>query len=304
MINFNKGNKFKDYQGALDVPLSSLLCIGDARIKNTNEVMYLTISINNTPTTLIYKKVSLYKNQYIRLLHFPITTPRNPQLECKILSLLIQQCKNINEILTTMQDFEEHGYDITKLKSKIWATDFYDILPIYKNGQHKSKIKYTKYQDLIDMRAATQDDYFDILNILTLWEKNKQDNDTLYNKKTFNTIKNKFPLLLEKPFTTYVTTFKDIIVSYQILYEQGDVTFQLVNQAYKTPIKGLDEYSKDIISYVHKWQHYLTLQLLNDKCKIINYEYASNRKGGLYNFKNNLYQNKEPLYQVKFNREG
>ena len=63
------------------------------------------------------------------------------------------------------------------------------------------------------MRVATQDDYFDILNILTLWEKNKQDNDTLYNKKTFNTIKNKFPLLLEKPFTTYVTTFKDIIVS-------------------------------------------------------------------------------------------
>lgn len=68
MIDFNKGNKFKNIkqEELPKVDISSLLCIGDARIKNTNDVMYLNILINNTPTFIIYKKVSLYKNQYDR----------------------------------------------------------------------------------------------------------------------------------------------------------------------------------------------------------------------------------------------
>ena len=305
MIDFNKGNKFKNIkqEELPKVDISSLLCIGDARIKNTNDVMYLNILINNTPTFIIYKKVSLYKNQYIRLLHFPITTPRNPQLECKILMALRQQYPQIQEILTTMQDFEEHNVDITRFKCKIWATDFYDPLPQQKNGKHKSKIKYTKYQDLINMRLAQEQDYLDIMNILTLWEQDKKINDTLYNKKTFNSIKNNFPLFLQDPFKVYVTTFKDTIVSYQILYSQGDILFQLVNQAYKRDIPTLEEYSKDIIAYVHKWQHYLTLLEFNDQYARINYEYASNQKGGLYNFKNNLYQCKEELIQLKFKED-
>lgn len=282
--------------------LNSLLCIGDAKIKNTSAIKYDIFKVNNIDVLIVYKDIKLFKNKFIRLLHTPIAKNRNIDLENKILKLLSQD-ERIGELVTTREDLEEHNLHI-KYNQDIWATDFYDILDdnlIYSvnRGKYKSKIKYTKYKDEITFREATKDDYLDIINLMEEWKDYKEKEGTLYNKSTFNNIKKNFELFLSRPFYTYVITYKDMIVSFEILYEQGNILFQLVNQAYREVNEFIN---KDIIDYVHKWNHKLTIDTFYSKYKIINYEYASNPKGGLYNFKNNLYQCKSPLYKLKFKR--
>ena len=310
-IDFNNGLSFKDAPDSLLTDFNinepnSLLCRGDAKIKNTNQVMYLLLNINDHEVLLIYKYVKIIKNQFIRLLHFPITKPHNVGLEVQLLKLLSKH-PQIQEILTTKTDLEYHNFPIRD-NYDLWATDFYDILDEshakVNRGKHKSKVKYTKYKDRIQFRKATEDDYLDIMNILHEWKQFKIDDDTLFNKKTFHTVEKKFSELLYPPFATYITLFDGVIVAFEVVHDEGDTLFQLVNQAYRKPDQlPFDEIiAKDIIAYVHKWNHLLTINELHDKYKIINYEYASDPNGGLFNFKRNLYTYEVPLYRLKFKK--
>lgn len=309
MIDFNAGTPLKDASNDLFLKynikdIHSLISIGDATIKNTTQVMYMELNFNSTPVLIIYKYVKIIKNQFVRLLHFPITKDGDVTLENKVLKFLSKQ-DVVQEIVTSDEDLIHHNFAI-KDNFDLYATDFYDILDndlVYKvnRGKYKSKIKYTKYKDSIDFRHATTDDYTDIMILMNTWKTYKDDTDKLFNKKTFNTIEKHFETLLLPPFYTYVITFNGNIVAFEVLYEQGDILYQLVNQAYR---EINDVATKDVIDYVHKWNHKLTIDtFINlNRFKIINYEYASDPNGGLFNFKNNMYAYKTPLYRLKFKK--
>ena len=67
-IDFNNGLSFKDAPDTLLTDFNikepnSLLCRGDAKIKNTNQVMYLKLNINDHEVLLIYKYIKIIKKK-------------------------------------------------------------------------------------------------------------------------------------------------------------------------------------------------------------------------------------------------
>jgi len=314
-LDFNEGYKLKgvnqDFYEEWGLKDShSLMFISDAKIKNTSQVMYLTVNLANHEVLLIYKYVKLMKVQFVRLLHTPITKPRNLSLENKILKSLSKH-PQVQEIVTSEEDYLQHKITIPTTPD-IYADDFYDTLDeelVQKvnKGKRRSKIKYTKYKDRINFRKANQDDYLDIINLMQTWMKNKADRNDLFNKKTFSTVEKKFPMLLQDPFSIYVTTFDDEIIAFEVFAREGDKVVQLVNQAHPSPecLQWGEDLNKEIYAYALKWHHLLTINEFtkDPSIRLIHYEYASNLKGGLWNFKNMMYSSKVHLIRMKFRKE-
>ena len=311
-LDFNEGYKLKgvsqDFYKEWGLKDShSLMFISDAKIKNTSQVMYLTVNLANHEVLLIYKYVKLMKVQFVRLLHTPITKPRNIELENKILHMLSKH-PQVQEIVTSEDDYLEHNI---KPSDDIYADDFFDLLTnelIQKvnKGKRRSKIKYTKYKDRIGFRKANQDDYLDIINIMKSWMQNKENNKDLFNKKTFNTVEKKFSMLLQDPFSIYVTTFDDEIIAFEVFAREGDKVVQLVNQAHPSPeyLQWDEDLNKEIHAYGLKWHHLLTINEFtkDPSIRLIHYEYSSKIGGGLWNFKNMMYSNKVHLIRMKFRK--
>lgn len=314
-LDFNEGYKLKDADYSLyeDFDIRnphSLFSLGDAKIKNTSQVMYLRVNLANHEVLLIYKYVKLMKVQFVRLLHTPITKPRDLNLENKILRSLSKH-PQVQEIVTSEEDYLQHKITIPTIPD-IYADDFYDTLDeelVQKvnKGKRRSKIKYTKYKDRINFRKANQDDYLDIINLMQTWMKNKADHNDLFNKKTFSTVEKKFPMLLQDPFSIYVTTFDDEIIAFEVFAREGDKVVQLVNQAHPSPeyLQWDEDLNKEIYAYGLKWHHLLTINEFtkDPSIRLIHYEYASNLKGGLWNFKNMMYSSKVHLIRMKFRKE-
>ena len=314
MIDFNNGYKLKEantdfYEDWGMTNKHSLLFISDAKIKNTSQVMYLTFKAQDHDVLILYKYVKLMKVQFVRLLHSPITKPRNIELENKILKMLSKH-PQVQEIVTSEDDYIEHKISIPS-QPDIYADDFFDLLDeelITKvtKGKRRSKIKYTKYKDRINFRKANQDDYLDIINLMQAWMKNKSDNNDLFNKKTFNTVEKKFSMLLQDPFSVYVTTFDDEIIAFEVFAKEGDKVVQLVNQAYPSAecLQWSEVINKEIYEYCLKWHHMLTIQefIKDPSIRLIHYEYSSKIGGGLWNFKNMMYSNKVHLIRMKFRK--
>ena len=314
MIDFNNGYKLKEantdfYEDWGMTNKHSLLFISDAKIKNTSQVMYLTFKVQDHDVLILYKYVKLMKVQFVRLLYSPITKPRNIELENKILKMLSKH-PQVQEIVTSEDDYIEHKIPIPS-QPDLYATDFYDpldeeLLNKVTKGKRRSKIKYTKYKDRINFRKANQDDYLDIINLMQAWMKNKSDNNDLFNKKTFNTVEKKFSMLLQDPFSVYVTTFDDEIIAFEVFAKEGDKVVQLVNQAYPSPecLQWGEVINKEIYDYCLKWHHMLTIQefIKDPSIRLIHYEYSSKIGGGLWNFKNMMYSNKVHLIRMKFRK--
>ena len=315
MIDFNKGYKLKNentdfYESWGMTNEHSLLFISDAKIKNTSQVMYLNFRAQGHEVLVLYKYVKLMKVQFVRLLCTPITKPRNIELENKLLCMLSKH-PQVQEIVTSEDDYLEHKISIPS-QPDLYATDFYDpldeeLLNKVTKGKRRSKIKYTKYKDRINFRKANQDDYLDIINLMQTWMKNKSDNNDLFNKKTFNTVEKKFPMLLQDPFSVYVTTFDDEIIAFEVFAKEGDKVVQLVNQAFpSTEYFQWDEViNKEIYDYCLKWHHMLTIQefIKDPSIRLIHYEYASKIGGGLHNFKMMMYSQHIRLIRMKFRKE-
>ena len=314
-LDFNDGVKLKEVdQNFLDEwgveNIHSLMFISDAKIKNTSQVMFLEVNIGGHEVLLVYKYVKLMKVQFIRLLHCPITKPRDITLENKILRGLSKH-PQVQEIVTSEDDYREHKIAIPTTPD-LYADDFFDILDEelvtrVNKGKRRSKIKYTKYKDRINFRKANQDDYLDIINLMQTWMKNKEDNKDLFNKKTFNTVEKKFPMLLQDPFSIYVTTFDDEIIAFEVFAREGDRVVQLVNQAQPSAecLQWDEDLSKEIHAYCLKWHHLLTINefIKDPSIRLIHYEYASRIGGGLHNFKCMMYSNKVHLIRMKFRKE-
>lgn len=312
-LDFNDGVKLKEVdQNFLDAygveNIHSLMFISDAKIKNTSQVMFMELNIANHEVLLLYKYVKLMKVQFVRLLHTPITKPRNIELENKILRMLSKH-PQVQEIVTSEDDYLEHNI---KPSNDIYADDFFDpltneLIQKVNKGKRRSKIKYTKYKDRINFRKANQDDYLDIMNIMNTWMKNKADNNDLFNKKTFNTVEKKFSMLLQDPFSVYVTTFDDEIIAFEVFAKEGDKVVQLVNQAYPSSecLQWDEVTNKEIYDYCLKWHHLLTINefIKDPSIRLIHYEYASRIGGGLHNFKCMMYSNKVHLIRMKFRKE-
>jgi hypothetical protein len=103
----------------------------------------------------------------------------------------------------------------------------------------------------------------------------------------------------------YVTLFDNIPVAFELFSSQGDILYQLVNQAYPTLdyyVQLFDDISlaKDIFAYAHKWQHLLSINVLQDKFRLINYGYAKPTSFGLLSFKNTLYKDKHVIHRCNF----
>ena len=250
------------------------------------------------------------KVQFVRLLHTPITKPRNIELENKILRMLSKH-PQVQEIVTSEDDLIEHNISIPTTPD-LYATDFYDpldeeLLNKVTKGKRRSKIKYTKYKDRINFRKANQDDYLDIINLMQAWMKNKSDNNDLFNKKTFNTVEKKFSMLLQDPFSVYVTTFDDEIIAFEVFAKEGDKVVQLVNQAFPSSecLQWDEVINKEIYDYCLKWHHMLTIQefIKYSSIRTIEYEYASKFGGGLWNFKNMMYSKQRRIIRMKFKKE-
>ena len=314
MIDFNKGYKLKNentdfYESWGMTNEHSLLFISDAKIKNTSQVMYLNFRTQGHEVLVLYKYVKLMKVQFVRLLHTPITKPRNIELENKILRMLSKH-PQVQEIVTSEDDYLGHKIAIPS-QPDLYATDFYDpldeeLLNKVTKGKRRSKIKYTKYKDRINFRKANQDDYLDIINLMQAWMKNKSDNNDLFNKKTFNTVEKKFSMLLQDPFSVYVTTFDDEIIAFEVFAKEGDKVVQLVNQAFPSSecLQWGEVINKEIYDYCLKWHHMLTIQefIKDPSIRLIHYEYSSKLGGGLWNFKNMMYSNKVRLIRMKFRK--
>jgi len=315
MIDFNNGYKLKEantdfYEDWGMTNKHSLLFISDAKIKNTSQVMYLTFKVQDHDVLILYKYVKLMKVQFVRLLCTPITKPRNIELENKILRMLSKH-PQVQEIVTSEDDYIEHKISIPS-QPDLYAIDHYDILNndlIAKvtKGKRRSKIKYTKYKDRIGFRKANQDDYLDIINLMQAWMKNKSDNNDLFNKKTFNTVEKKFPMLLQDPFSVYVTTFDNEIIAFEVFAKEGDKVVQLVNQAFPSSecLQWGEVINKEIYDYCLKWHHMLTIQefIKDPSIRLIHYEYASKIGGGLHNFKMMMYSQHIRLIRMKFRKE-
>lgn len=314
-LDFNDGVKLKEVdQNFLDTygveNIHSLMFISDAKIKNTSQVMFMEFNIANHEVLLIYKYVKLMKVQFVRLLHTPITKPRNIELENKLLRMLSKH-PQVQEIVTSEDDYLEHKISIPS-QPDLYATDFYDpldeeLLNKVTKGKRRSKIKYTKYKDRINFRKANQDDYLDIINLMQAWMKNKSDNNDLFNKKTFNTVEKKFSMLLQDPFSVYVTTFDDEIIAFEVFAKEGDKVVQLVNQAFPSSecLQWDEVINKEIYDYCLKWHHMLTIQefIKDPSIRLIHYEYASKFGGGLWNFKNMMYSKQRRIIRMKFKKE-
>ena len=315
MIDFNNGYKLKEantdfYEDWGMTNKHSLLFISDAKIKNTSQVMYLNFRTQGHEVLVLYKYVKLMKVQFVRLLCTPITKPRNIELENKILRMLSKH-PQVQEIVTSEDDYLEHKISIPS-QPDLYAIDHYDILNndlIAKvtKGKRRSKIKYTKYKDRIGFRKANQDDYLDIINLMQAWMKNKSDNNDLFNKKTFNTVEKKFPMLLQDPFSVYVTTFDNEIIAFEVFAKEGDKVVQLVNQAFPSSecLQWGEVINKEIYDYCLKWHHMLTIQefIKDPSIRLIHYEYASKIGGGLHNFKMMMYSQHIRLIRMKFRKE-
>ena len=315
MIDFNNGYKLKEantdfYEDWGMTNKHSLLFISDAKIKNTSQVMYLTFKVQDHDVLILYKYVKLMKVQFVRLLCTPITKPRNIELENKILRMLSKH-PQVQEIVTSEDDYIEHKISIPS-QPDLYAIDHYDILNndlIAKvtKGKRRSKIKYTKYKDRIGFRKANQDDYLDIINLMQAWMKNKSDNNDLFNKKTFNTVEKKFSMLLQDPFSVYVTTFDNEIIAFEVFAKEGDKVVQLVNQAFPSSecLQWGEVINKEIYDYCLKWHHMLTIQefIKDPSIRLIHYEYASKIGGGLHNFKMMMYSQHIRLIRMKFRKE-
>ena len=315
MIDFINGYKLKEantdfYEDWGMTNKHSLLFISDAKIKNTSQVMYLNFRTQGHEVLVLYKYVKLMKVQFVRLLCTPITKPRNIELENKILRMLSKH-PQVQEIVTSEDDYIEHKISIPS-QPDLYAIDHYDILNndlIAKvtKGKRRSKIKYTKYKDRIGFRKANQDDYLDIINLMQAWMKNKSDNNDLFNKKTFNTVEKKFPMLLQDPFSVYVTTFDNEIIAFEVFAKEGDKVVQLVNQAFPSSecLQWGEVINKEIYDYCLKWHHMLTIQefIKDPSIRLIHYEYASKIGGGLHNFKMMMYSQHIRLIRMKFRKE-
>lgn len=311
-IDFNKGAKLKDapldFYNYWDIPrINSPMFISDAIIKNTPLVMYQIFNINGHEVLLVYKFFKIIKVQFVRLLHFPITKPRNIELETKLLNLFSKH-PQIQDIATSEDDYLEHKINIPS-NADILGDDFFDNLDDemfnkVNKGKRKSKIKYTKYKDRIGFRKAVSEDYFDIINIMDKWMQNKLNSNALYNKKTFNNVRKNFQTFLQEPFNIYVTTFDDEILQYEVLCKEGDKIVQLVNQAYPSPDDlPFDEVlRKEVWDYCLKWNHMLTInEFINSEYKRLEYEYSMLDRG-LHTFKSMMYSNKKRIYLMKFKK--
>ena len=310
-IDFNEGHPLKDFPQILEkypiIP-HSLIHPHDAKIKNTSMIKFIEIKVNDIEILLLYKFVKMMKVQFVRLLHTPISITNDIELNKRVLKLLSQH-PLITQLITTQKDLTIHSLPIPK---DIYAYDFYSLLePKFvevNKGKHKSKIKYTKYKDRIQFMKVDITHYDAISHILSAWMSNKIDTSELFNKKTFSNIQRNYPkLILDDNFLIYVTCFDNIPIAFEVLSKQGNHLYQLVNQAYPTLdyyIQLFNDYelAKEIHAYVHKWQHLLTINEFYDSYEYINYGYAQDINGGLYNFKNMLYRDRFLLYKLIFKK--
>ena len=295
---------FKDSLNIKDMPITlleeyNLIPFGLAspkyfKLSNQTNVKYSILHINSEDVLILFKAVSMYSIQYIRLLGFPKTKTNNTKLELATLNLL-RQDPLVQEIQAYEEDFQAHNVPITGDYHVDFVIDIKDVLPTL-NGAYRSKNRINKNKEHFTYRDATQDDIFNILLLTNEWIEYKLTKEKVA-RSIFHTINSHPDILLSKDYMTQVLYYDDILFGYSVFSKVNGYLYQYVNivDTFSTRLP------QEITRHGNKIMYYYSI-LHNKDYDNMNFLGDSDNSSSLFKAKMNLYKTYKKIYRLPFKR--
>ena len=264
-------------------------------LSNQTSVKYKILTINNEEVLVIFKAVSMYSIQYIRLLGLPKSTTKNKRLELAVLQLL-----NSDPLVREVQAYE-YEFNCYNIKpSNDYHVDFIvnikDVLPTL-NGRYRSKYRINKNKEHFIYRDATPEDIFDILSLTNDWISNKHNKSERVVKSIFNTIRKNPNILFTKDFLTQVLYYDDILFGYSVFSPVDATLYQYVNivDTFSTNLP------QEIIKCGNRIMYYYSI-LHNKDYDFMNFLGDSDNSSDLFQAKLMLYKTYKKIYRISLKK--
>lgn len=270
-------------------------------LQSNCKIYYSVFNTNNDHILVIYKKISIHKVKFNRLLGFPISLSKNKSNEIKVLNML-KSSKSISEVVVSEHELSRHhlnssNYDVCEY-------DFYydidSLISKIDTSKWRSKHSVTKYKNDLDVRLATLDDYDNLFKIHRVWSEYKGSD---YRSKSL--FKNYFKNFSTYCSSTYVVTYKGIPVSFNVFDDLHCVSCDRVcskiieNHYNKWNVPSELDIPHQILSNISYITLYYTTKILRE------YGYSSFNVGNassksLQDFKRRYVDEEIKYYKIKF----
>jgi hypothetical protein len=265
------------------------------KLTNLNLVKYVILLVNSEDVLVLFKAITLYYTQYIRLLGFPKTKTNNLKLELATLNLL-RQDPLVREIQAYEDDFQAHNIPVGGDYTVDFIVDIEKVTPTL-NGAYRSKNRINKNKEHFTYRDATPNDILDILILTKEWMDYKSKKEYVANSM-FKVIENHPDILFSKDFITQVLYYDDILFGYSVFSKVSKCLYQYVNivDTFSTKLP------KEITRHGNKIMYYYCI-LYNNDYDTINFLGANKYNFTLFDAKMNLYKTHKKIYRLPFKKK-
>lgn len=268
---------------------------GYAKAINSPSLKYKIFNINNDEILVLYKDIKLFKNQFIRLLGFPISKGKNRNLE-KALFRELCKIEEVREVELMEYDAIIHNISTNNL-SYDNVEFLVNIQDTCLNNKYKSRYQINKYEKDINYRDATENDFEPIINLLNQWLEHKNATEEVHSKSIYkNIIKNPNKYLLED-FNTKVLYYKDELFAFSVYYEVENKIYQITNIINTFT----DLFPHNLVKGGNRIVFYYTIKEYKDKDKI-SYMGSINPKSNVFKNKQLVYKTYDKVFKLKLKK--
>lgn len=268
---------------------------GYAKAINSPSLKYKIFNINNDEILVLYKDIKLFKNQFIRLLGFPISKGKNRNLE-KALFKELCKIEEVREVELMEYDAIIHNISTNNL-SYDNVEFLVNVQDTCLNNKYKSRYQINKYEKDINYRDATENDFEPIINLLNQWLEHKNATEEVHSKSIYkNIIKNPNKYLLED-FNTKVLYYKDELFAFSVYYEIEKKIYQITNIINTFT----DSFPHNLVKGGNRIVFYYTIKEYKDKDKI-SYMGSINPKSNVFKNKQLVYKTYDKLFKLKLKK--